>query len=60
MKITICDLCKVRINDPLKMVYMREIFYRKKPSKKEKIHICQECLNQICEISRKRSDTNDR
>lgn len=60
MKITICDLCGIRINDPLRMVRMREIFYKEKPLKKAKIHICQECLNQICEISRKRSDTNDR
>ena len=60
MKIVVCDVCNVRINSPLKRVNMREIFYKRKPFKKEKIHICQECLAQICEISRKRSDTNDR
>lgn len=53
-----CDICGSLVNDPCKRVYMREIFYKKKPCEKQRVHLCEECLRQIAEISRKkRSDT---
>lgn len=58
MKTYVCDICGEVVNNPMKHISMREVFFKRKPFKKEKIHLCQECLWQIAKNShKKRSDT---
>ena len=56
MKTYVCDICGEVVSNPIKRVYMREVFFKKKPTKKEKLHLCNSCWCQIAEKSRKRSD----
>lgn len=57
MKVIVCDCCGVRINDPVQRVHMREIFFKRENGKKQSVHLCDCCLEQIAMVSKKRSDT---
>ncbi len=64
MKTYMCDMCGDFVNDPTKRVYMREIYFKqyikKKKDKYKKIHLCDNCMNQIIELSdKKRRGKND-
>ena len=59
MKAYICDICGESVPNPIKRTYMQEITTRGKLfGKKKRIHLCDDCLNQIANISRKRRETN--
>lgn len=38
MKTYACDICGEVVSNPIKRVYMREVFFKMKPTKKEKLH----------------------
>lgn len=60
MKTYMCDICGGFVSDPCRRIYMREVFYKKKNEKPEKIHLCNECWCQIAKVSReKRNGKND-
>ena len=59
MKTYMCDICGDFVDDPCLHIWMKEITYRAERFKKKKrVHLCNMCLKQIAEVSRKkRSDS---
>lgn len=53
MRRVICDVCGVPAGDLFKMARIREVTFADEYGKKQKIDLCQECWQQIREISRK-------
>ena len=55
----VCDFCGYTHNIVLAPATMYELTLDNKRKKKRKIHICENCLRQICEKSvKQRRDTN--
>ena len=54
MKVIVCDCCGVHINNPVQRVYMREIFFKRESGKKQSVHLCDCCLEQIAMVSKKK------
>ena len=59
MKTYMCDICGTFVNDPRRMVYMREIQYRGKDGKKKRVHLCDRCLDQMAMISLKKDGADN-
>ena len=53
MKTYVCDMCFEIVDHPLKQIHMEEVRFRDK-ARKRKVHLCENCLRQIIEISRKK------
>jgi hypothetical protein len=51
MKTYVCDICLENAYHPLKQIYMEEITFRDK-IRKRKVHLCENCLRQIRDVSR--------
>ena len=60
MKTYMCDNCGGFVSDPMRRIYMREIWFRDgKKTERKRVHFCTGCLEQIAEISLNRRASND-
>ena len=60
MKTYMCDVCGNLVDNPMLMVHMQEIRIYGYKCKTKRVHLCECCLHQIAEISRKDGADNER
>ena len=51
MKTYMCDICGSFVGDPMRRIYMREVYFKKEPTKRQRVHLCNVCFEQIAYTS---------